>query len=99
MGGDTRVRYKPKLDLVIIEREEPPASKGGLIIPEKHQAKYQLCRGKVIAIGPAVENLRVGEIVLHGKYAGTSIFEASKLDADKRLYLLKEEDIWAEDTE
>jgi chaperonin GroES len=72
---------QPLHDRIIIEaaaKEERSA--GGIILPDNAQEKPQ--RGKVIAVGPgkrldsgqlSAVDIKVGETVLYGKYAGTEV--------------------------
>jgi chaperonin GroES len=68
---------KPLMDRVLIK--EAPAeerSAGGIIIPETAQEKPQ--RGEVVAVGRGKSlteptELKVGDNVLYGAYAGTEI--------------------------
>lgn len=72
---------KPLHDRVLIERitEEEQKSQGGIIIPDT--AKEKPIEGKVVAVGDgAIEdgkkvplNVKAGDRVLFGKYAGTDI--------------------------
>ncbi len=90
--------FKPLNDRVLVKRvdvEEKTA--GGLFIPET--AKEKPSRGEVIAVGSgkALDNgsrlpleVKVGDIVIFGKYAGSEI----KLDGVEHL-VLREEDILA----
>lgn len=90
--------FKPLNDRVLVKRvdvEEKTA--GGLFIPET--AKEKPSRGEVIAIGSGkvLDNgtrmpleVKVGDIVLFGKYAGNEI----KLDGVEHL-VMREEDILA----
>ena len=79
-----------------IEAEETTAS--GILLPETAKEKPQ--EGKVIAAGPGklddsgkrVEmEVKVGDIVLYAKYAGTEI----KLDGNDKVLILKESDVLA----
>lgn len=70
------MNIKPLADRVLIEpaeAEEKTAS--GLFIPDTAKEKPQ--RGKVIAVGSGKKDepmeLKVGDVVLYGKYAGTEI--------------------------
>lgn len=70
------MKVKPLSDRVLIEpkaAEEKTA--GGLYIPET--AKEKPLAGKVIAVGPGTSEVtmevKVGDNVLYGKYAGTEI--------------------------
>lgn len=70
------MKIKPLSDRVLIEpkpAEEKTA--GGLFIPET--AKEKPLEGKVVAAGPGTKEIvmevKVGDNVLYGKYAGTEI--------------------------
>ena len=92
------MNFKPLNDKVLVKRvdiEEKTA--GGLFIPET--AKEKPSRGEVIAIGSGkvLDNgtrialeVKKGDIVLFGKYAGSEI----KLDGVEHL-VMREEDILA----
>lgn len=72
----TQVNVKPLADRVLIE---PAAAEqktaGGIIIPDTAKEKPQ--RGTVVAIGPGKKDepltVKIGDMVLYGKYAGTEI--------------------------
>lgn len=70
------MKIKPLSDRVLIQpnpAEERTAS--GLIIPDT--AKEKPLAGKVIAVGPGTSEVtmevKVGDEVLYGKYAGTEV--------------------------
>ena len=70
------LNIKPSADRVVIEAapaEEKTAS--GLYIPDTAKEKPQ--KGKVIAIGDGLPEkpvqVKVGDTVLYGKYAGTEV--------------------------
>ena len=70
------MKIKPLADRVLVEpaaAEEKTA--GGLYIPDTAKEKPQ--RGKVVAVGCGKKDepmeLKVGDEVLYGKYAGTEI--------------------------
>lgn len=72
----TQVKIKPLADRVLVEpqaAEEKTAS--GIIIPDTAKEKPQ--RGKIVAAGPGTKDekmeVKVGDIVLYGKYAGTEL--------------------------
>lgn len=72
----TQVKIKPLADRVLVEpqaAEEKTAS--GIIIPDTAKEKPQ--RGKIVAVGPGTKDekmeVKVGDIVLYGKYAGTEL--------------------------
>ena len=76
------MNIKPLADRVLIE---PTAAEevtmGGIIIPDS--AKEKPLKGKVLAVGNGTKDepmqLKAGDTVLYGKYAGTEIeFEGIK---------------------
>ncbi len=87
------VKIKPLADRVLIESqpaEEKTAS--GIIIPDSAQEKPQ--KGTVVAVGPGLGDVKmevkVGDTVLYGKYAGTEI----SVD-DKEYLIMNQADILA----
>lgn len=89
-------KIRPLQDRIIIKRiQEEEKSKGGIIIPDT--AKEKPVEGEVIAVGNGkiLEDgsvrkleLKVGDRVLFGKYAGTDV----KIDGEEHL-ILREEDV------
>lgn len=92
------MKIKPLHDRVIVKRiEEEDTTKGGIIIPDS--AKEKPIEGKVLAVGQGktLENgqrqpleVKEGDKVLFGKYAGTDI----KIDGEEHL-IMREDDIIA----
>ncbi|MDD4203198.1 MAG: co-chaperone GroES [Candidatus Omnitrophica bacterium] len=91
------MKIRPLGDRVIVENLKPKeVTKGGIIIPDTAKEKPQ--EAKVVAVGKGkVEDgklitpeVKIGDTVLYGKYAGTEI----KMD-DKEYLILKEDDILA----
>jgi chaperonin GroES len=92
------MKIRPLHDRVIIKRiEEEETTKGGIIIPDS--AKEKPSEGKVVAVGNGktldngeVKALEVkkGDKVLFGKYAGTEI----KIEGEEHL-IMREDDIIA----
>jgi chaperonin GroES len=87
------VNLKPLSDRVLVEpaaAETTTAS--GIIIPDTAKEKPQ--RGTVVAVGPGKKDhnmtVKVGDVVLYGKYAGTEL----KLDG-KDYLIMREDDILA----
>jgi chaperonin GroES len=90
------MEVRPLHDRVLVKRlEEETKSKGGIIIPDT--AKEKPIQGQIIAVGQGrvaedgkVRPLDVkkGDKVLFGKYAGTEI----KIEGDEYL-MMREEDI------
>ena len=90
------MKVKPLYDRLIVKRvEEKEQKRGGIIIPDT--AKEKPMEGKVIAVGSGrVEKdgsrgameVKVGNRVLFGKYAGTEI----KIDNVEHI-ILKEDEV------
>jgi chaperonin GroES len=90
------VRIKPLHDRVVVKRvEEEQKTKGGIIIPDP--AKEKPVRGRVVAVGAGrvLDNgtrvplqVKEGDIILFGKYAGTEI----KIEDEEHL-IMREDDI------
>lgn len=89
---------RPLHDRVIVERlEEEKKSAGGIIIPDS--ASEKPVRGKIVAVGPGKKDdngknialdVKVGDIVLFGKYSGSEV----KVDG-KDLLVMREDDVIA----
>jgi chaperonin GroES len=92
------MKTRPLHDRVLLKRiEEKETVKGGIIIPDT--AKEKPMEGEVISVGPgkmmedgkrSPMDLKAGDRVLFGKYAGTEI----KLD-DVEYLIMREEEILA----
>ncbi len=92
------MKIRPLHDRVIVKRiEEEAKTKGGIIIPDT--AKEKPSEGKVVAAGKGklldngeIQALEVkkGDKVLFGKYAGTEI----KIEGEEHL-IMREDDIIA----
>ncbi len=91
------LKIRPLHDRVIVQRiEEEEKTKGGIIIPDTAKEKPQ--EGRVIAVGPGKHedgkliplDVKEGDRILFGKYAGTEI----KLNGEEHL-ILREDDILA----
>ena len=91
-------KIRPLHDRIIVKRcDEETTSKGGIVLPDT--AKEKPMTGEVVAAGPGklLDNgqrsnldLKEGDKVLFGKYAGTEV----KLD-EADLLVMREEDILA----
>tara|TARA_B100001996_G_scaffold282085_1_gene222482 strand:- start:79 stop:357 length:279 start_codon:yes stop_codon:yes gene_type:complete len=87
-----KINFKPLADRVLVEpsaAEEKTSS--GIIIPDTAKEKPQ--KGKIVAVGNGTKDekitVKVGEIVLYGKYSGTEI----NIDGTDYL-IMKESDIF-----
>lgn len=70
------LNIKPLADRVIVKAAQAEQkTAGGIIIPDTAKEKPQ--RGEVIAVGNGKKDepmtVKVGDVVLYGKYAGTEI--------------------------
>jgi chaperonin GroES len=93
-----KTKLQPLGDRVVIQpmpREE--ITKGGIVLPDT--AKEKPMEGKVLAVGPGSLDdsgkrvpldVKVGDIVIYAKYAGTEIKEDGE-----ELIILRESDILA----
>lgn len=92
------MKVRPLRDRIILRRlEEEEKTSGGIIIPDT--AKEKPIEGRVVAVGDGkvLEDgakvplqVKEGDRVLFGKYAGTEI----KIDGEEHL-ILREDDILA----
>lgn len=87
------MNIKPLADRVLIQ--PAPAEEvtvAGIIIPDS--AKEKPLKGTVIAVGPGTKDetmeLKKGDTVLYGKYAGTEV----ELDGEKVL-IMRQNDVLA----
>ena len=90
------MKIRPLQDRIIVKRvEEEEKTKGGIIIPDT--AKEKPIEGKVVAVGKGKvkedgsvqpPDVKVGDRILFGKYAGTEI----KMDGEEHL-IMREDDI------
>jgi len=92
------MKARPLHDRVLLKRiEEKETVKGGIIIPDT--AKEKPMEGEVVSVGPgkmmedgkrSPVDVKPGDRVLFGKYAGTEI----KID-DEEYVIMREEEILA----
>ena len=90
------MKFRPLHDRVVVKRiDAEEKSAGGIIIPDT--AKEKPSQGEVIAVGPGGRDeagklipidVKVGDRVLFGKYAGQTV----KVDGDE-LLVMREEDL------
>lgn len=89
------MNIRPLQDRVVVKRmAEETTSAGGIVIPDSAAEKPS--RGEVLAVGNGKVNsdgsvrpldVKVGDKVLFGTYAG------AKVDGEKDLLIMREEDI------
>lgn len=90
-------KIKPLGDRVIVKaKEAEETTKGGIILPDT--AKEKPIEGTVVAVGAGkvteegrlvAMNVKVGDVVLYGKYSGTEV----KIDGEEYL-IMRESDIY-----
>ncbi len=91
------MKLRPLQDRIIVERiEEETKTAGGIIIPDT-VTKEKPQEGKVVAVGKGKTtedgkvipvDVKVGDLVLFGKYAGSDV----KIDG-KEYLIMREDDI------
>ena len=87
---------KPLGDRVIVKAiEETEQVRGGIIIPDTAKEKPQQAKIEAVGPGKVTEdgkvlpmNVKVGETILHGKYAGTEVTIAGE-----KYLIMSESDI------
>jgi chaperonin GroES len=92
------MKVKPLADRVLVEAlEAAEKTAGGIYIPDNAKEKPQ--KGKVIAAGPGKASdagtlikmeVKVGDVILYGKYSGTEVTVN-----DKEYLIMRESDILA----
>ncbi len=91
------MKVSPLADRVVVQALEAEAkTAGGIIIPDNAKEKPQ--QGKVVAVGPGkVEDgkkiemeVKVGDVILYGKYSGSEITVEGK-----EYLIMRESDILA----
>ncbi len=92
------MKVRPLNDRILVERiEEVEKTAGGIIIPDT--AKEKPSQGKVVAVGNGKKtddgklvslDVKVGDKILFGKYAGTEI----KIEG-KEYLMMREDEVFA----
>jgi chaperonin GroES len=83
------IGIEPLAAMVLLEKEiAPEKTVSGLLLPEEARDKMNI--GTILAVGPDVEHVKVGDKVIHRSFGGTSI-EWLGIE----YLLIKEEDLQA----
>lgn len=94
--SQTALKIRPLYDRIVVEPKETESkTAGGIVIPDTAD-KDKPIEGKVIAIGTGKHidgklhplQVKVGDVIMFGKYAGTNI----KL-GEKEYLVMREEDV------
>ena len=98
MATETKLNIRPLGDRVIVKAlPQEERTRGGVILPDTAKEKPQ--QGEVVAVGPGRVTdkgtkvdmeVRVGDRVLYGKYAGTEV----KIEGTEYL-IIKESEVLA----
>lgn len=90
-------KIQPLADRVVVKpREAEETTKGGIILPDT--AKEKPIEGTIVAVGPGAVSddgkrvemsVKVGDLVLYGKYSGTEV----TIDSEEYL-IMRESDIF-----
>jgi len=93
--NNNKPKIRPLGNRILIQRSKPPASKGGILLPDSAQEKPK--EGLVVAVGPGKADdkgqiepmqLKVGDRVLFSSYAGTEV-----KSNEEEMLILSEDDI------
>lgn len=84
------MELQPINDRVLIKQlAAEEVTKGGIVIPEL--AAEKPAKGKVVAVGPLVEVVKVGDLVIYPAFTGSNV----TLDDNSEVLLIKEEELLA----
>ena len=93
------MKFQPLSDRIIVQPlEAEEKSAGGILIPDTAKEKPQ--QGKVLAVGKgktldngqtATPEVKVGDLVLYGKYSGTEIKDKD----GSSIFIIREDEILA----
>lgn len=84
-----KVPITPLADYVVLQQEEAQTkTASGLLLPDKGAEKPKIA--KILAVGPAVKDVKSGDRVIFGGYSNTEI----KIDGVEYM-LVRNENIYA----
>jgi chaperonin GroES len=92
---------RPTFDRVLIRRESLQAKDSLIQLPEEVESRNRPARGTIVALGPTCgylddetrvvrQDLKVGDRVIFGRYAGTEIEHGKE-----KLWLVSDRDVLA----
>src|SRR6188472_845633 len=83
------MNIRPLYDRIVVKRiEEQETTRSGIIIPDSAQEKPQEAEVMAIGHGKRLEDGKVGDRILFGKYSGNEI----KVDGEEYL-IMREDDV------
>lgn len=71
-----------KVAIKFVEEEKEEATKSGIVLPDTAKKDEKPQQGEVIAVGKGVEDVKVGDVVVFDRFAGT------KVNLDKEEYVV-----------
>ena len=85
----SKVPVQPLADYVVLKQEAPQTkTASGLLLPDSAGEKPKIA--EILAVGPEVKDVKVGDRVVFGGYSNTDI----KIDGEEYM-LVKSENIYA----
>lgn len=85
----SKIPLKPLADYVVVQQEEAKTkTASGLLLPDKSGDKPKIA--SVLAVGPAVQDVKVGERIIFGGYNNSEV-KIENVD----YMLVKNENIYA----
>jgi len=92
-----KMRLVPHTDRICIKKLDVPEKSSGIIVPTAVAEKMQRATviGEVVAVGPLVQDVKVGDNVMFSHIVPWSIPETPALADYKGHVILNEEDIFA----
>lgn len=72
--------------ILVVHEDAPETTAGGIVLPDAAKEKPQ--HAKVLAIGPDVEHIRVGEVIVYSSFAGIPLHLE-----DREVVIVDEEDV------
>jgi len=79
-------------NVIILPDQIVEKTEGGLFLPDAVQKRQDT--GIVLAVGPLVKELKVGDRVMHGEFCGQSYSQREIIDG-KEMFIMKERDVIA----
>jgi len=76
----------PATNKLIVHQPRVEETEGGILLPSTDR-EMQKAEGTVKFVGPDVETVKVGDLVVYGRYAGTEIKDG------KDLHVITEDDV------